>query len=127
VNKDFLSKWPGFVKIPVLLFCGAVFSAGCAGLPRTAARYTPGVYEGEGQGFRGPVRVAVTLDSGGIRSIEILEHRDDALVGGAAMEELAECTLSWGTTDLDLVSGATESGAGFLAAVEDALAQGLIR
>jgi uncharacterized protein with FMN-binding domain len=67
------------------------------------------------------------LDSGGIRGIEILEHRDDALVGGAAMEELAERTLSWGTTDLDLISGATESGAGFLAAVEDALAQGLIR
>jgi uncharacterized protein with FMN-binding domain len=127
VNKNFLSKPPGFVIIPVLLLSAAAFSAGCAGLPRTAARYTPGVYEGEAQGFRGPIRVAVTLDSGGILGIEILEHQDDPPVGGAAMEELAELVLSWGSTDLDTVSGATESGAGFLAAVEAALAQGLIR
>jgi uncharacterized protein with FMN-binding domain len=71
--------------------------------------------------------VAVTLDSGGIQGIEILEHQDDPLIGGAAMEELAELAVAWGSTDPDAVSGATESGAGFLAAVEAALSQGLIR
>ncbi|MDR3144654.1 MAG: FMN-binding protein [Treponema sp.] len=125
MNTGVLSKWPGLVRAPVLLLCAAAFSVGCAGLPR--ARYRPGVYEGEGQGFRGPIRVAVTLDSGGIQGIEILEHQDDPLIGGAAMEELAELAVAWGSTDPDAVSGATESGAGFLAAVEAALSQGLIR
>jgi fumarate reductase flavoprotein subunit len=124
MKKPFFLKQPGF-RFPVLLLWTAGILFGCAGTPRTL--YRPGVYVGEGPGFRGPVRVAVTLDSGGVRGIEILEHGDDPLVGGAAMEELAELVSDWGSTDVDAVSGATESAAGFLAAVEDALAQGRIR
>ena len=37
------------------------------------------------------------------------------------MEELLEAVLETGSTDLDAVSGATFSSAGFLEAVEDAL------
>ncbi|MDR2110599.1 MAG: FMN-binding protein [Spirochaetaceae bacterium] len=100
--------------------------SGCAGGPsQTAgrfARHTPGIYEGFGQGYRGPVHVLVRTSPGGILGIEILEHGDDAAVGGAAMEELLELVLEANSTELDAVSGATESSAGFLAAVEDALA-----
>jgi uncharacterized protein with FMN-binding domain len=37
------------------------------------------------------------------------------------MAELTELVLDYQSTDIDAVSGATESSAGFLAAVEDAL------
>jgi uncharacterized protein with FMN-binding domain len=87
------------------------------------ARYTPGVYEGVGQGFRGTVCVAVEVDDSGILGIGILSHDDDPLIGGAAMEELLELVLEVNPADIDAVSGATESGEGFLAAVEDALRQ----
>ncbi|GHV17157.1 hypothetical protein FACS189493_4260 [Spirochaetia bacterium] len=87
------------------------------------ARYIPGVYEGVGRGFRGTVHVAVEVDGSGFLGIEILEHDDDPLVGGAAMEELLELVLETDAADIDAVSGATESSEGFLAAVEDALRQ----
>ncbi|GHT77318.1 hypothetical protein FACS1894130_01220 [Spirochaetia bacterium] len=86
-------------------------------------RYTPGTYEGTGRGFRGPVQVAVQVDANGIAEIEILKFEDDYLPGGVAMEELLELVLDAGTTDVDAVSGATESSAGFLSAVEDALSR----
>jgi uncharacterized protein with FMN-binding domain len=94
----------------------------CAGLaPGASPRYKSGVYEGRGQGFRGPVRVAVRLDREGITGIAILDHADDEIPGGAAMEELLELVLDAGSADVDVIAGATESAAGFLSAVEDAL------
>ncbi|GHU84792.1 FMN-binding protein [Spirochaetia bacterium] len=107
--------------------CAAVFVTAlilnCAGFKAAAfgVRYVPGTYEGTGQGFRGPVQVAVRLDANGITGIEILKFDDEYLPGGAAMEELLELVLDMGDTDVDAVSGATESSAGFLSAVEDAL------
>ena len=89
-------------------------------------RYAPGFYEGFGDGYRGPVHVLVRTNSGGILGIEILGHGDDPEVGGAAMEELLELVLEANSTELDAVSGATESSSGFLAAVEDALAEAVL-
>jgi uncharacterized protein with FMN-binding domain len=60
---------------------------------------------------------------GGLLGIEITDHREDPLVGGLALEELLEAVLSSGSTHVDGISGATETGAGFLAAVEDALSR----
>jgi uncharacterized protein with FMN-binding domain len=94
----------------VLLFLG------CAG-----GEYIPSVWEGSGRGYRGEIRVQVSAGAALIQGIEISAHREDPLIGGAAMEELLELVLEYQTTDLDGISGATESCAGFLAAVEDAL------
>jgi fumarate reductase flavoprotein subunit len=105
----------------ILIIFAAGLCLSCAGLTAGSGNYAPGTYEGRAQGFRGPVHVAVLVDTGGIRGIEILESADDESVGGAAMEELAELVLEWGSTDIDGISGATESSAGFLAATEDAL------
>ena len=98
--------------------------AGCAGLS-SGNRDDPGeFYEGFGEGYRGPIRLRVRIGPGGdIRGIEILDHGEDPLVGGYALEELLEAVLSAGSTDIDAVSGATESSAGFLEAVEDAAAR----
>jgi uncharacterized protein with FMN-binding domain len=96
--------------------------AGCAGL-RFGNRDDPGeFYEGFGEGYRGPIHLRVAMGPGGdIRDIEILSHGEDPLVGGYAMEELLEAVLSAGSADIDGLSGATESSAGFLHAVEDAV------
>jgi fumarate reductase flavoprotein subunit/urocanate reductase len=65
--------------------------------------------------------VEVRIASGLIQEIGIVSHREDPFTGGEAMAELLELVLDYQTTDLDAVSGATESSAAFLTAVEEAL------
>jgi fumarate reductase flavoprotein subunit len=87
----------------------------------STGNYRDGIWEGAAPGYRGPIRVRVSISGGQIQGIEIDGHREDPLVGGAAMEELLDLVLEYNSADLDAVSGATESSAGFLAAVEAAL------
>ena len=120
------------IRISVLLFFGVLAAAalvsGCLGLGSVLETgYAPGVYEGSGQGYRGPVLVRVQISTAGIEDIVIISHREGAYPGVAAMEELLEAVLSDGSTDLDVISGATLSSRGFLDAVDDTLRQALGR
>jgi uncharacterized protein with FMN-binding domain len=92
-----------------------------------SAAYVPGEYYGSGEAFRGPVRVLVETGPCRILRVEIIDHDDDEITGGAAMEELAALALEWNSAGLDAVSGATESSEGFLEALEDALAKARVR
>ena len=103
-------------------FAACVLIAGCVGgASIMESGYTPGVYEGLGRGYRGPILVQVLLSSAGIEDIQIISHTEGAYPGAAAMEELLDLVLTEGSTDLDAISGATYSSRGFLEAVEDAL------
>jgi fumarate reductase flavoprotein subunit len=111
-------------RFPVPLFlCGlSVLIFACMALPSAMdAGYMPGVYEGTGNGYKGPIYVLVQTSAAGIEDIAIVSHQDSSFPGVAAMEELLEQVLETGETDLDAVSGATYSSRGFLQAVEDAL------
>jgi len=79
------------------------------------------VYEGTGQGYRGSVTVQVRMDGADIVEIVITDSEEDRFVGGAAMEELIDLVVMYDSTDIDAVSGATESSRGFLEAVESAI------
>jgi urocanate reductase len=79
------------------------------------------VFEGVGQGFRGPVSVRVRMNGGSITEIEIIDSTEDRFVGEAAMEELIDLVIMYNSTDIDAVSGATESSIGFLEAVQNAI------
>ena len=105
----------------ILALCGFAACTG-TGSVWDGLLYTPGVYEGEGMGRQGPIQVRVSIDSNGITDIEILNDSEDPFTGRPAMEELSEAVLNENSTDVDAVSGATESSRCFLAAVEDALA-----
>ena len=116
----------GGIVFTVLIICSiltlAALSAGCrgSGFIREAA-YTPGIYEGTGRGFRGPIYVRVQVSAAGIEDITITGHEEGIFPGVSAMEELLESVLESGSTDLDAVSGATFSSRGFLDAIEEAL------
>jgi uncharacterized protein with FMN-binding domain len=112
---------------------GAPRSGGIAGLFRenfssesglSAENCRDGTWEGLGRGYRGNILVRLTVSEGIVRNIEIVEHREDPAIGGEAMAELLDQVLSYGPAETEAVSGATESGRGFLDAVEDALRQG---
>jgi uncharacterized protein with FMN-binding domain len=108
--------------IPLFLCSLSVLIFACMALPSVKdAGYMPGVYEGSGSGYRGPIHVRVQTSAAGIEDIAIVSHQDSSFPGMAAMEELLEQVLETGETDLDAVSGATYSSRGFLQAVEDAL------
>lgn len=85
------------------------------------AEYTPDIYDGFGTGYRGSIHVQVQVSAAGIEDIVIVSHEESTYPGAAAMEELLELVLETGSTDVDVVSGATFSSRGFLDAVEDAL------
>ena len=98
-----------------------VIMSGCAVFGGSAVTNNQeAVYEGTGQGFRGPIRVQVRLNGGIITEIIITESTEDRSVGEAAMEELIETVIFYNSTDVDVISGATESSRGFLEAVERA-------
>jgi uncharacterized protein with FMN-binding domain len=77
--------------------------------------------EGTAQGYRGPIQVQVRVNGGSITEIIIVDSEEDNLVGGAAIEELIDMVIQYNTTDIDAVTGATESSRGFLKAVENAI------
>jgi len=107
----------------LLLFCGfSVLIFACLGLPSVQeGSYTPGVYLGSGNGYRGMIQVRVQTSAAEIEDVVIVSHKESNFPGLAAIEELLELVLETGETDLDAISGATYSSRGFLQAVEDAL------
>ena len=83
--------------------------------------YADGSFEGECEGYRGTVRVRVTVADGKIANVEMLSNVDDAAYFGRAWAVLPGQVVAKQTTDVDTVSGATYSSEGILGAVADAL------
>lgn len=109
--------------ILITLFSLLIIS-GCAVLAAQRIPYSGtenDLYEGTGAGYRGPIRVNVRMNEGYITEIIIVDSGEDRFVGGAAIEELIDTVIAYNTTDIDAVSGATETSRGFLEAVENAI------
>jgi len=105
-----------------VLFTVVVLASGCAVL--AVQRGLGGgddVYEGTGQGYRGPIVVQVRLNGGNITEIVVVDSAEDRFVGEAAIEELIDMVIEYNSTDIDAISGATESSRGFLEAVDSAI------
>ena len=101
-----------------------VIISGCAVLSavRGADAAADGeILEGTGQGYRGPISVQVRLSEGVIMDITVVDSEEDRFVGETAIEELIDMVIEYNTTDIDAVSGATETSRGFLEAVENAI------
>ena len=110
------------MKYMLILLLVFVLVLGCAVIGRGVYESSPGeVFEGTGQGYRGPVTVQVWVSGGSITQIVVIDSEEDRFVGGAAIEELIDAVIVCNTTDVDAVSGATESSRGFLEAVENAI------
>ena len=103
------------------LIFSAVIAVGCTSLKAETETETGAVYEGAAMGYRGIIHVRVGLDQGTITEITVVESCEDRNVGEAAIEELTDLVLMYNTTELDAVSGATETSRGFLEAVRRAI------
>lgn len=82
--------------------------------------YQDGIYYGTAAGFQGDIKVAVALQDQTIKAVLILENEDDETFFNRA-KVVADRIVDGQKTDVDLVSGATYSSRGILAAIEEAL------
>lgn len=82
--------------------------------------FTPGTYEGTAKGYHGDITLTVTVDENNILEIKS-EHTETEGLGDKAVNTLTEAALEKASLSMDLVSGATYSSQGFLAALEAAL------
>lgn len=99
----------------------ALAATSCAGTSR--ALYAAGSYEGFGEGHGGEIRVSVTVAGNRIERIRVLSQNETPMIGDAAIEALTEAVVDANSTNVDAVSGASETSAGFLYAVDDALSK----
>ena len=81
--------------------------------------FTAGTYEGEAEGYHGPIKVKVTVDNTSIQSIEVTETSET--IGSEAVKNLPEDIVKAQSLAVDTYSGATVSSEALIAAVEDAL------
>ena len=83
--------------------------------PATAANE----YIGVGKGFKGDVKVKVTMDGDKIAKIEVLEHKEDF----NPFDNMISAMVAGNTTAVDTQAGATVASNALIEAVNNALAQ----
>ncbi len=92
-------------------------------IPEPEVTYQDGTYSGTGQGMMGELRVEVTIANGQMTKIVLKEHNETSGKYQKAEKSVIEMILQQQTTEVDAVSGATETSDGIKQAVEDALQQ----
>ncbi len=105
-------------KINIFIILSLVL---CMGTTAFAGAYTPGTYEGTGDGRNGEIKVAVTLDDKSIIDIQVTQEEETEGFGEKAYEGMTKAILDGQTLKVDAISGATLSSNGFVVAVANAL------
>lgn len=82
-----------------------------------------GSYEGQADGFEGPIKVNVKVAGGKIVDIQVAEEHETPEVGGQALPELTKRLVQEQNLNVDNVSGATFTSEGVKAAVASALSK----
>ena len=80
-----------------------------------------GTYEGQANGYRGLVKVSVTVKGHKITAIKVLSNSDDAAFFNRASAGVIKNILAKQSLKVDVVSGATYSSNGIIKAVKNAL------
>ena len=103
-------------KLLSLFLCVAMVMTSVAALAED------GVFQGEADGFAGPVVAEVTVTGGVITDLKLTGEAETPEIGGKALEPLREAILAAGTVDgVDSVTGATWTSTGVFNAIKNAL------
>ena len=91
--------------------------------PEVQGNYKDGVYEGTGTGNNGEIKVEVTVKDGNITSVKLVEHGEtDGIYQGAESNVVTDIIRKQ-TTEVDTVTGATNTSKGIMEAVKNALSK----
>ncbi len=92
-------------------------------IPEVQGNFTDGVYEGTGTGNNGEIRVEVTVKDGNITVVKLVEHSEtDGIYQGAESNVVTDIIRKQ-TTEVDTVTGATNTSKGIMEAVKNALSK----
>lgn len=89
--------------------------------PEVQGNYKDGVYEGTGKGNNGDITVEVTVEGGNITSVVLKEHVETEGIYEAAEKAVTADIIRLQTSEVDAVSGATNTSNGIMEAVGNAL------
>ncbi|HBV68662.1 MAG TPA: flavocytochrome c, partial [Clostridiales bacterium] len=106
-----------------LAACGTNTGEKPAGKAGVDAIFTAGTYEGEAEGFHGTIKATVTVTETEITDIVVV-HTETAGLGDKAVEKIVLEIKENTSLNVPMVSGATYSSKGIMAAVEAALEKG---
>ncbi|SDL63372.1 RnfABCDGE type electron transport complex subunit D, partial [Halarsenatibacter silvermanii] len=87
----------------------------------TAVEFDDGVYTATGDGYQGEIEIEVVIEDGEIKEITVLDHEETPDIAGPAFDDLEERVIAAQSPNVDLVTNATGTSEGYLAAVEDIL------
>lgn len=87
----------------------------------TACSATADERTGSAPGYGGEVRVSITMDGGRITGVTVLSHSETEGIGTRAIEILPGKIAEAGSTQVDVVSGATVTSNAIIAAVNAAM------
>ena len=103
----------------IALLIAATFMAAGA-----QAAYKDGVYDAEGKGNHGPIKVQVTVKDGKVADVKVVNHTDTGMIIQAPIDYmLPEIVKANGTKGVESIAGATNSSKGIKEAVDKALAK----
>lgn len=103
-----------------LAACGTKPAEQPAEEPKTDAVFTPGTYEGEAEGFHGIIKASVTVNETAITDIKVT-HTETPGLGDKAVEKIVLEVKENTSLNVPMVSGATYSSQGIMAAITAAL------
>jgi Succinate dehydrogenase/fumarate reductase, flavoprotein subunit len=98
----------------------AIFATACTtGTPKASASAN-GSFEGTSYGMQGPVKVQITVDSGRIAEVKILQSKETPPVTKVAMQRIPARIVETQSLKIDAVTGATFASNAIKNAVADA-------
>ena len=98
-------------------------TSGTPDVDTTTLTYTDGTYEGTGKGHAGDITVKVTVTGGKVSAIEVLSQTETPAIFDSAVDTIIAAAIeNNGASNVDVVSGATNSSNGLLEAITNALA-----
>lgn len=85
-------------------------------------KYKDGKYVGEGKGYKGDIKVEVTVEHNKIVQIKAVEYKDTEIIFNSAIEKISDDVVYTQNTDkIDSVAGATSSARGIGTAIKNAV------
>lgn len=110
-------------KLMRSLLLTAVVSTSVFAAAAQAGTFTPGEYQGTGNGRNGSIEVEVTLSEDRIESVEIVSHSESEGISDPAIEKIPAAIVEEQSLAVDAITGASLTSAGILEAVTDAIAK----
>lgn len=128
MNYKKILKWSSITVLLVVVAVGGFFGVKMNAYKDAVAQITfsnldihsipNGTYEGSCDAVIVTAKVSVTVKDGNITDIQLLEHKNGK---GASAERIVDLILENQTTEVDTISGATNSSKVIRKAVENAL------